>query len=383
MRIGIPKEIKPGEYRVALSPAGVSELVALGHSVVVESGAGEGAEVRDEEYVRRGAAVVPTHEDVFGEAQLIIKVKEPQPEEVILLHSNHTLFTYLHLAADASLTHGLMGRGVTAVAYETVADGSGLPLLAPMSEVAGKLSAHAVAVHLEKTSGGRGVLMGGVTGVPPARVLIIGAGTVGLNSALVAAGLGAQVYLYDRDLTRLRTIAAMLGDRILGCFSSEIALEEQLPFADAVIGAVLIPGARAPRVLRREHLSLMRQNALLLDVAIDQGGCFETSQPTTHLQPTYVVDDVVHYCVTNMPGAVPVTASRALSNATLPFILELANSEGDLYSWSSALRTGLNVIHGAVTNAGVADAHQLEYVSIDDLTAVGSAAAAHKHGVGG
>ncbi len=356
MRIGIPTEIKSDEYRVALTPAGARELTAAGHEVVVQAGAGEGSAIADGDYVAQGAKIAADAESVFAAAETIVKVKEPQPSEVALLKPRHTLFTYLHLAPDPDLTQGLIDCGATCIAYETITDPAGrLPLLAPMSEVAGKLAAQAGAFMLGKPLGGRGVLLGGVPGVAPGRVMVIGGGVVGYNAARVAAGLGAEVYVYDRSLDRLRELDLIFGDQVRTCYASALEIEQRLPEVDMVIGAVLVQGAKAPHVLRREQLALMKPGAVLVDVAIDQGGCFETSRPTTHRDPTFEVDGITHYCVANMPGAVPITSTHALTNATLPYLTRLAE-EGVARALGSdpGFAAGLNVAGGRLTNEAVA-----------------------------
>jgi alanine dehydrogenase len=365
MRIGVPKEIEADEHRVAVTPSGVRELADRGHEVIVEASAGQGAAITDDHYAGQGARLVANAADVFGEAELIVKVKEPQPDEVARLTPQHTLFTYLHLAANRALTTGLAESGATCIGFETVEDGRGkLPLLAPMSEVAGKLAAQAGAACLEKAKGGRGLLAGGVAGVPAARVMVIGAGVVGTNAASVASGLGAEVWIYDRDLERLRALESTDRRRWQTCFASRVDIESRLPEVDLVIGAVLRRGAKAPRVLRRGDLRRMKQGAVLVDVAIDQGGCFETSRPTTHSDPTYEIDRVVHYCVANMPGAVPVTSTAALANATLPYLLELADRGPlDAMRADPGLQKGLNVFAGEVTLRGAADAHRLRFTA--------------------
>jgi alanine dehydrogenase len=363
VRIGVPSEIKIDEYRVALTPAGVRELADRGHEVLVQRGAGEGSAIADSEYVAQGARVLPDAESVFAEAEMIVKVKEPQPEEVELLRPAHLLFTYLHLAADPGLTQGLMDSGATCVAYETVTDGRGrLPLLAPMSEVAGKLATQAGAFMLEKPLGGRGLLLGGVPGVAAGKVMVIGGGVVGLSAAQIAIGMGAETYVFDRSIDRLRELDLILGDRCSTVFSTSLNIERMLPEVDLVIGAVLVHGARAPRVITRAQLALMKPGAVLVDVSIDQGGCFETSRPTTHSQPTFEVDGVSHYCVANMPGAVPVTSTAALTNATLPYVAELA-SKGAHAALDSdpGLAAGFNVIAGRVTYEPVAREQGLEF----------------------
>jgi alanine dehydrogenase len=367
MKVGVPTEIKEDEYRVALTPAGVRELVDAGHQVVVQAGAGEGSAIDDEQYTAQGARIVPDADAVFGEAELIVKVKEPQPAEVARLEPRHTLFTYLHLAADAALTNGLMASGATCMAYETVEDDRGrLPLLAPMSEVAGKLATQAGAFMLEKPLGGRGILLGGVPGVAAASVMIIGGGVVGMNAAFIAIGMEASVYVFDRNIDRLRELDIAFGGRADTCFATTLSIEERLPDADLVIGAVLVHGARAPHVVTRAQLGLMKRRAVLVDVSIDQGGCFETSRPTTHSHPTYEVDGITHYCVTNMPGAVPITSTYALTNATMPYIVHLATAgvRGAVTA-NPGLKLGVNVIGGQVTYAPVAAAVAVAYVPVD------------------
>src|SRR5919199_481697 len=325
MKVGVPTEIKTDEFRVALTPAGARELAEHGHDVLLQAGAGEGSAIADEEYAAQGARIAPDAEAVFGEAEMIVKVKEPQPGEVTLLRPGQTLFTYLHLAPDPELTRGLIDSGATCIAYETVTDPRGrLPLLAPMSEVAGKIATQAGAFMLEKPLGGRGLLLGGVPGVAAGKVMIIGGGVVGLTAAEIAIGMGAETYIFDRSIDRLRELDFLLNNRCSTVFSSTLNIERLLPQVDLVVGAVLVHGAKAPHVITRQQLSLMKQNAVLVDVSIDQGGCFETSRPTTHSDPTYEVDGVTHYCVANMPGAVPITSTYALTNATLPYVLALA-----------------------------------------------------------
>jgi alanine dehydrogenase len=363
MRIGVPTEIKSDEHRVALTPAGVRELVAASQTVLVQSGAGAGSAISDTDYRAQGAEILPDADAVFADAELIVKVKEPQPEEVGLLESRHTLFTYLHLAADAQLTRQLMDSGATCIAYETVEDNHArLPLLAPMSEVAGKIATQAGAFMLEKPLGGRGLLLGGVSGVLRGRVMIIGGGVVGLTAARIALGMGAETYIFDRSIDRLRELDSMLNDQCSTVFSTTLSLEQALPDADLVIGAVLVHGAKAPRVISRSQLRLMKRHAVLVDVSIDQGGCFETSRATTHTNPTYEVDGITHYCVANMPGAVPITSTYALTNATLPYVIKLATQgvHASLTSDSGFL-AGLNVAGGRVTNAAVARDQQIPY----------------------
>jgi alanine dehydrogenase len=367
MKVGVPTEVKTDEYRVALTPAGVRELSDAGHQVFVQAGAGDGSSISDDAYAAQGATVLPDADAVFGEATLIVKVKEPQPSEVARLEPRHTLFTYLHLAADAELTRGLMESGATCIAYETVEDSRGrLPLLAPMSEVAGKIATQAGAFMLEKPLGGRGILLGGVPGVAAANVIVIGGGVVGMNAAFIAVGMEATVYVYDRNIDRLRELDIAFGGRADTCFATTLSIEDRLPDADLVIGAVLVHGARAPHVITRAQLGLMKRHAVLVDVSIDQGGCFETSHPTTHSDPTYEVDGITHYCVANMPGAVPVTSTYALTNATMPFILHLA-SDGvhGAVAANPGLKLGVNVAGGEVTYAPVADAVGVPHVDVD------------------
>jgi alanine dehydrogenase len=358
MLIGVPKEIKNHEYRVGLTPASVKEFVANNHRVMVQSDAGAAIGFSNEDYIQAGAVVVDSAEQIFAEAEMIVKVKEPQPDECRQLHAGQTLFTYLHLAPDPLQTQLLAESGATCIAYETVTDDrGGLPLLAPMSEVAGRMSVQAGAHYLEKAYGGSGTLLGGVPGVEPGHVVVIGGGVVGLNAAKMAVGLGARVTLFDRSLPRLRQLDDLFAGRVHCVYSTEDAIEKALPSADLVIGAVLVPGAAAPKLLKREHLKLMAKGSVVVDVAIDQGGCFETSRPTTHQDPIYVVDDIVHYCVANMPGGVARTSTIALNNATLPFGLALAN-KGPLQAMRDDphLLKGLNVFKGKVTVKAVADA---------------------------
>ena len=369
MKVGVPTEIKVDEYRVALTPAGVRELVDAGHEVYVQQGAGLGSAITDEAYVAQGAAILPDAAGVFGEAEMIVKVKEPQPGEVELLEPRHLLFTYLHLAADVELTRGLMRAGATCVAYETVEDARGrLPLLAPMSEVAGKIATQAGAFMLEKPLGGRGILLGGVPGVAAANVMIIGGGVVGMHAAFIALGMEATVYVYDRSIDRLRELDIAFGGRADTCFATTLSIEERLPDVDLVIGAVLVHGARAPHVINRAQLALMKRQAVLVDVSIDQGGCFETSRPTTHSNPTYEVDGITHYCVANMPGAVPITSTYALTNATMPYVIDLANhGVVEAVAANRGLKLGVNVAAGQVTYAPVAEAVGVPYVPVDDV----------------
>ena len=358
MRVGVPREIKNHEYRVGLTPAGVRELKAHGHEVLVEKHAGEGIGLSDEQYLKAGAKLAATAQDVFEKSELIVKVKEPQPRECKLLREGQVLFTYLHLAPDPAQARALVKSGCVAIAYETVTDGrGGLPLLAPMSEVAGRMSIPAGAHALEKAQGGLGVLMGGVPGVAPADVVILGGGVVGYNAARVAVGMGARVTVLDKSLPRLNHLDQLFDGRLLTVYSTTDAVEHHVARADLVIGAVLVPGAAAPRLVTRAMLKRMRPGAVVVDVAIDQGGCFETSKPTTHQDPTYVVEGVVHYCVANMPGGVARTSTFALTNATLPYVLALADKGYRKALLDDAnFREGLNVHHGKVTHKAVAEA---------------------------
>jgi alanine dehydrogenase len=363
MRVGVPKEIKNNEFRVGLVPGSVREYVAHGHQVLVETGAGAGIKASDRDYEAAGAKIAPDAASVFKNSEMIVKVKEPQPSEYAQLRDGQILYTYLHLAPDPEQTRGLLKSGVTGVAYETVTDDrGGLPLLAPMSEVAGRLSIQAAASALTAPAGGRGLLMGGVPGVLPAKVLVIGGGVVGLHAAKMAAGLGAEVTILDRSLHRMAYLDEIFGGRVKTRFSTFEALDEETDQADVVVGAVLIPGASAPKLVTREMLKGMKKGAVLVDVSIDQGGCFETSKPTTHAEPTYVIDGVVHYCVANMPGAVPLTSSHALNNATLAYGLQLADKGLAALKENKHLRNGLNVHRGKVTHEAVAKALGHDYV---------------------
>ena len=364
MLIGVPKEIKNHEYRISLTPAGVRELVGAGHQVLVETQGGTAIGLTDEQYADAGAEVVVSAAEIFERAELIVKVKEPQPSECKQLRPNQTLFTYLHLAPDPEQTKLLLASGATCIAYETVTGhNNSLPLLAPMSEVAGRMSIQEAALCLEKSKGGSGVLLGGVPGVEAGKVVVLGGGVVGLNAARMALGLGADVILLDRSLPRLRQIDELFDGRIKTLYSTTDAIETQLKSADAVIGAVLIPGASAPKLVTREMLSLMKPGSVLVDVAIDQGGCFETSRATTHQDPTYVVDGIIHYCVANMPGGVARTSTFALTNATLPFVMSLAKKGAEEAMRSDAhLLNGLNVYRGVLTVPAVAEAQGLSYV---------------------
>ncbi|HMI81790.1 MAG TPA: alanine dehydrogenase [Solirubrobacterales bacterium] len=368
MKIGVPTEIKADEYRVAVTPAGVRELTEHGHEVLIQTGAGEGSAIGDADYQAQGATVVPDAAAVFAEAEMVLHVKELQPGEIEMLRPGQLLFTYLHLAPDPEQTRGLCGTGATAIAYETVEDAHGrLPLLAPMSEVAGKIAAQAGAFMLEKPMGGRGILLGGVPGVAAANVMVIGGGVVGMNAAFIAIGMEADVFVFDRSIDRLRELEVAFGGRCSTVYSTRLAIEEMLPWADLVIGAVLVHGARAPYVVRREQLQLMKPGTVLVDVAIDQGGCFETSRPTTHREPTFEVDGITHYCVANMPGAVPITSTHALTNATLPYVLALADhGVAEAIRRDPGLRLGVNVAGGRVTHPAVAEGVGMEYVAVEE-----------------
>jgi len=369
MKVGIPKEIKTLEFRVGMTPAGVRELVHDGHEIVVETNAGLGIGMFDTDYEKAGAKVLGTAEEVFAAADMIVKVKEPQLHECAMLRDDQVLFTYLHLAPDPEQTRALMDSGTTAIAYETVtADDGSLPLLTPMSEVAGRLSIQSGAYHLQKANGGRGVLLGGVPGVAPGKVVIIGGGVSGMNAADMAIGLGADVAILDRSLPRLRELDDIWGGRVHTVYSTKHEIDKLVPEADLVVGAVLVAGAAAPKLVTAQNVKDMHAGAVMVDISIDQGGCFETSRPTTHAEPTYVVDEVVHYCVTNMPGAVPRTSTFALTNATLPFVKALAN-----LGWREALvrdphlANGLNVHAGHVNHEAVARDLGYEYISADDV----------------
>jgi alanine dehydrogenase len=357
MLIGVPKEIKTREFRVGLVPSSVAELVRRGHKVLVETNAGVGIGAEDNEYKAAGADIASSAADVFAKADMIVKVKEPQPSEWVQLSSNQILFTYLHLAADAPQAYGLVDSGCTAIAYETITDNAGgLPLLAPMSEVAGRLAVIEGASHLKANAGGRGILISGVPGTAPAEVVVIGGGVVGINAAKMAVGLGARVTVFDRSVPRLRELSDIFGNSVSTRYSSNAVLAEAVKQADMVIGAVLVPGASAPKLVSRAQLSTMKPGAVLVDVAIDQGGCFETSRPTTHDEPTYIVDGIVHYCVANMPGAVPRTSSEALNNATLPHVIALASKGVKALDDDPHLANGLNVVGGKIVYQAVLDA---------------------------
>ena len=368
MKVGVPTEIKDDEYRVAITPSGVREMTEHGHEVLIETGAGDGSAIPDSGFEAQGARIVPDAETVFAEAEMVIKVKEPQPLEVESLRADQVLFTYLHLAPAPELTRGLCESGATCIAYETVEDARGhLPLLAPMSEIAGKIATQAGAFMLEKPLGGRGILLGGVPGVAAANVMVIGGGVVGMNAAFIAIGMGADVFVYDKSIDRLRELDVAFTGGCSTVYSTTLSIEEMLPRADLVIGAVLVHGARAPSVVRREQLALMQSGAVMVDVAIDQGGCFETSHPTTHRDPTFEVDGIIHYCVANMPGAVPITATYALTNATLPYAIALAD-EGvaGAIEKDPGLRPGVNVAAGKVTHRAVAEAVGEEYTPLEN-----------------
>jgi alanine dehydrogenase len=369
MRVGAPKEIKNNEYRVSLTPSSVAELRHAGHEVMVETGAGIGAGISDADYVAAGATLAEDPAQIFAASDMIVKVKEPQPQEVALLRSGQTLFTYLHLAADAALTRSLMSSGAICIAYETVTSpGGGLPLLAPMSEIAGRLAPQMGARFLEKQSGGRGVLLAGAPGVPPADVLVLGAGSVGAQAATIAMGMGATVMVVDRNTDALRRLSATLGPALLTLYSTKTSVGEAVKRADLVVCAALTAGARAPILITRDMLKTMKRGAVIVDVAIDQGGCCETSLPTSHADPIYVVDDIVHYCVTNMPGVVPRTSTFALNNATLPFALAIANK-----GWRIALqedpnlRAGLEIAEGRLLSAPVAQAHAMPFDAVEEV----------------
>jgi alanine dehydrogenase len=356
MLVGVPKEIKNHEYRVGLTPGAIREYVAAGHAAIVQTDAGAGIGASDEVYRAAGAEIVDTAEEVFARAEMVVKVKEPQPSEWVQLREDQILFTYLHLAPDPEQAKGLMASGVTAVAYETVTDATGgLPLLAPMSEVAGRLSIEAAGTALKAVSGGRGLLLGGVPGVQAARVVVLGGGVVGTHAARMAAGLGAEVTIIDRSIPRLRQLDELFHGRVRTRVSTIQSIEDEIAEADVVIGAVLVPGASAPKLVTRPMLGLMKPRAVLVDVAIDQGGCFETSHATTHADPTYEVDGIIHYCVANMPGAVPLTSSHALNNATLPYGLALAKDGVKAFDSNPGLKEGLNVQGGHIVNKVVAD----------------------------
>ncbi len=369
MVIGVPKEIKNNENRVALTPAGVAELRKNGHTVYVQVNAGEDSGFEDEEYIAAGATMLPTIEEVYGIAEMIMKVKEPIASEYNLIKENQLLFTYFHFASSEELTHAMIERGAVCLAYETVEKSDrSLPLLVPMSEVAGRMAVQEGAKYLEKPLKGRGILLGGVPGVKPARVLILGGGIVGTQAAKMAAGLGAHVTIMDVNLQRLRYLSDIMPENVDTMMSNEYNIRAEIKQSDLIVGAVLIPGAKAPHLITRDMLKLMRTGTVLVDVAVDQGGCIETCSPTTHENPTFIIDGVVHYCVANMPGAVPYTSTVALTNATLPYALQLANK-----GWQQAcrenaeLKVGLNVVEGKVVYKGVADAWNLPLVEVEEL----------------
>ena len=369
MKVGVPKEIKNNEYRVGMTPAGVEMLVKAGHEVFVQKGAGEGSRISDEDYTRAGAKILETAKDVFDSAEMIVKVKEPLEPEFDLFHDDQILFTYLHLAGDRNLTERLMKCPIIAIAYETMQKPNGeLPLLVPMSEVAGRLAVIEGAKYLQRTFGGRGIFLGGVPGVEPAKVLILGGGVVGKHAAMMAVGLGADVTLLTRNVNRLRDLEEKLHGRFKTVKMTPWNVRKLLPEADLVVGAVLVTGATAPWIIRRDDLKLMKEGAVIVDVSIDQGGCCETSRPTTHAEPVYVVDGVIHYCVANMPGCVPLTSTYALTNETMPYALEIANK-----GWREACRdnytikTGLNLVKGKLTCKAVADSLNLPYTPPDEV----------------
>ena len=369
MKVGVPGELKDNEYRVAITPAGVRELVVNGHEVIIENEAGVGSSIPNEAFERAGASIVPDADTVFAEADMVLKVKEPIPEEFPRLREGLILFTYLHLAASEPVTRALMDAGTSGVAYETVEwEDHSLPLLAPMSEVAGRMAPHAGARLLEREYGGRGILMGGVSGVAPARVVVIGAGMSGLNAAWIAQGMEAEVLVLDKNMNKLREIDKIHKGRIMTIASNQLAVEEAVISADLVIGAVLIPGARAPKIVSEQVVKEMKPGAVVVDISIDQGGCFETSRMTTHSDPTYVVHDVVHYCVGNMPGAVPHTSTYALTNATLPYVVDLANKGLETaVKEDPHLALGVNTYKGTLVYEPVAQAHGLDYSPLHDL----------------
>ena len=366
MIVGCPTEIKNNENRVALTPAGVMELAKRGHTVYVQAGAGMGSGFSDEEYITAGATMLPTIEDVYAKSEMIVKVKEPIEQEYGLVRDNQLLFTYFHFASSELLTRAMIKSNAVCLAYETVElPNRSLPLLVPMSEVAGRMSIQEGAKYLEKPMGGRGILLGGVPGVMPAKVMILGGGVVGTQAAFMAAGLGADVYVFDINLNRLRFLEEIMPANVTTIYSNEYNIRQHLTTADLIVGAVLIPGAKAPSLITREMLKDMRPGTVLVDVAVDQGGCIETCKPTTHENPTFVIDEVIHYCVANMPGAVPITSTIALTNATLPYVVQLADK-----GWEAAtaanpgLKLGLNVVNGKVVYKGVADAFDLPLESI-------------------
>jgi alanine dehydrogenase len=368
LRIGVAKEIKTDEYRVALTPAGARELAQRGHDVLVESTAGEGSAFADSDYERAGARIASLDE-VWADSELLLKVKEPIEPEYARLREGLVLFTYLHIAADERLTRALVDSGIAAVAYETVeTDDRRLPLLAPMSEIAGRLASQAGAHFLEKPLGGRGLLLSGVPGVAPGRVLVVGGGIVGYNAAIIALGLGAQVTILERSIDRMRHLDEILSGRVSLVMSSTLQIESSVSDADVVIGAVLVPGAVAPKLVTRDMLGVMKKGAVIVDVAIDQGGCVETAKPTTHSDPVYSVDGIIHYCVANMPGGVPITSTKALTNATLPYVEAIADHGlREAVAHDRALARGVNVLNGKITYEAVAEAHDLEYTPLESV----------------
>jgi alanine dehydrogenase len=369
MQVGVPREIKDHEYRVSLVPAGVHALVQAGHQVLVQDGAGLGSGIENQAYETAGAVIVTDAAAVYRRADLILKVKEPLEQELPRLRRGQILFTYLHLAPQPGLTHALIDAGVTAIAYETITDGKGqLPLLTPMSEVAGRMSIQVGAFYLQKTLGGRGVLLGGVPGVPPGDVVILGGGTVGINAAMMALGLGARVTIVDRSLPRLRELDEIFRGQVVTIYSTAAYIAESVRRADLLIGAVLVPGDSAPRLVTRDMIGTMKKGAVIVDVAVDQGGCIETTRPTTHSSPTYEVDGVIHYCVANMPGALPRTSTFALTNATLAYVLRIADRGfQDALADDASLRAGVNLLAGKVTHEAVARSQGLPYVALESL----------------
>jgi alanine dehydrogenase len=369
MQVGVPREIKDHEYRVSLVPAGVHALVQAGHQVLVQDGAGLGSGIENQAYETAGAVIVTDAAAVYRRADLILKVKEPLEQELPRLRRGQILFTYLHLAPQPGLTRALIDAGVTAIAYETITDGKGqLPLLTPMSEVAGRMSIQVGAFYLQKTLGGRGVLLGGVPGVPPGDVVILGGGTVGINAAMMALGLGARVTIVDRSLPRLRELDEIFRGQVVTIYSTAAYIAESVRRADLLIGAVLVPGDSAPRLVTRDMIGTMKKGAVIVDVAVDQGGCIETTRPTTHSSPTYEVDGVIHYCVANMPGALPRTSTFALTNATLAYVLRIADRGfQDALADDASLRAGVNLLAGKVTHEAVARSQGLPYVALESL----------------
>lgn len=365
MIIGIPKEIKNNEYRVGLLPEHVAAL-AVNHRVIVQTSAGLGSGVSDEVYQNAGATILPTLKDIYEEAELIVKVKEPQPEEYPLINAKHTVFTFFHFAASEELTLTMQQSGATCIAYETIVDEYGrLPLLAPMSEVAGRLAGQQAAKFLEKPQGGSGILIGGVTGVAPAIAIVLGGGIVGTNAADVLVGMGANVYIFDVNKKRLKELVVHFDDKITPIHATKENIGAHLPLADVVVGAVLVKGAKAPKLISRDMLSLMKPHSVLIDVAVDQGGCFETTRPTTHKDPTYKIEGILHYAVANMPGAVPRTATQALSNNTFPYVLQLA--DGNMKTLPKTFKNGINIYRGHITNIEVAKAFELPYTPLSKI----------------